>query len=116
VLRRATAPSRLVRLNGRFTIDPATHCVSIDGQALVLSPREFGVMWVLAVNNGHHLATDDLSQRVLSGTADRARSEIHVLISTLRAKLRLAGNIVWIETIARKGYALRCRDHRHPNP
>ena len=61
------APEPLVV--GDITVDPGAHTVSVAGQAVDLTPREFDLLCALALSAGHVLSVDDIITR--SGGAIR---------------------------------------------
>jgi two-component system KDP operon response regulator KdpE len=93
VLRRAAGPaaeqSGVLRL-GDLQIDVGSHAVSVHGQPVHLTPREFEVLKVLVAHAGR-LVTHGRLLRAVWGTAyaDEAHY-VHVYISQIRRKLAAA--------------------------
>ncbi|MDH4137870.1 MAG: response regulator transcription factor [Anaerolineae bacterium] len=81
----AQGPARLVV--GDLTIDPAAHTVTVSGQAIDLSPREFDVLYTLALEAGHVVSIDDLLARVWGAEYAGEPQVVYVHIRWLREKL-----------------------------
>ncbi len=110
VLRRAGATrvaaipvEPLVR--GDLMIDPAAHQVSLGGKPLILSPKEFDVLSILAANAGKVLATNDILSRVWGAEFDGQPQVVYVHIRWLREKLEDDKNgTPRIQTVRGVGY------------
>ena len=59
-----TLMRRSLAFNGDLVLDPAAHLVTLKGQAVDLSPREFALLHTLALEAGHVVTVDDLLARV----------------------------------------------------
>jgi len=105
VLRRAhpdqTTPVMTV---GPITLDAARHAVNLNGQALVLTPKEFDLLQALLESAGRVLSREYLLNRVWGyARADVIESRtVDVHVRRLRAKLGEAGNR--IATVKSVGY------------
>ena len=105
VLRRAhpdqTTPVLTV---GPITLDAARHAVNLNGQALVLTPKEFDLLQALLESAGRVLSREYLLNRVWGyARADVIESRtVDVHVRRLRAKLGEAGNR--IATVKSVGY------------
>ena len=97
------------RAGGRVTVDPGSHVLAVDGHRMTLPAREFGVVWVLVEYFGRAVASKELALRVLGDDSKQACAEMHVLVATLRRKLRTLGGAAVIETAAGLGYSLVVR-------
>jgi len=92
VLRRTSgikdAPSGLTEVNlGDLYINPAAHQVSLNGQELNLSPKEFDLLYLLASNSGKVLTTNDILTRVWGAEFEGQPQVVYVHIRWLREKL-----------------------------
>jgi len=92
VLRRAApAPSPAMEPSllvvDDLEIDRAAHTVTVGGQAVELSPREFDVLHALAVETGRVVSVDDLLARVWGAEYVGEPQVVYVHIRKLREKL-----------------------------
>jgi DNA-binding response OmpR family regulator len=72
---------------GDLVIDPAAHVVILAGQPLELSPLEFSLLHVLAMEAGHVVAVDELLSRVWGAEYSGESQVVYVHIRWLREKL-----------------------------
>ncbi len=92
VLRRAqsalapAAPPTTLTI-GDLTIDPQGHTVTLRGQPIELPPREFDLLYALALEAGHVVPIDDLLTRVWGAEYDGEPQVVYVHIRWLREKL-----------------------------
>jgi DNA-binding response OmpR family regulator len=70
-----------------LTIDPAAHSVTVAGRAVELPPREFDVLYALALEAGHVVSVDDLLARVWGAEYTGEPQVVYVHIRWLREKL-----------------------------
>jgi DNA-binding response OmpR family regulator len=92
VLRRSqpspgSAPELAPLIVGDLTVDPAAHTVTLGGQAVALSPREFDLLSALALEAGRVVSTDDLLARVWGAEYQGEPQVVYVHIRWLREKL-----------------------------
>lgn len=91
VLRRAqrTAPSPEPGplVVGDLTIDPLAHTVTLQGRPVELPPREFDLLYVLALDAGHMVSVDDLLARVWGAEFAGEPQVVYVHIRWLREKM-----------------------------
>lgn len=117
VLRRApsaqgAAPARPDRGDpvlrvGDLTIDPSAVVVTLAGQPLQLSPREFDLLHVLALNAGKVLSVEDILAQVWGAEYFGEPQVVYVHIRWLREKLEEdPGKPARIVTVRGKGYKL----------
>jgi phosphate regulon transcriptional regulator PhoB len=105
VLRRSHPdPSPPVLTVGPITLDAARHAVSLNGQAIVLTPKEFDLLQALLEAAGRVLSREFLLNRVWGyARADVIESRtVDVHVRRLRAKLGDAGSR--IATVKSIGY------------
>ncbi len=87
VLRRVDAPGRPVIEVGRIRVDLERSSVTVDGELVHLTPHEFKILRLLALNEGK-LLTHRAILRDVWGPAYGAESNyLHVYVSQLRRKL-----------------------------
>jgi len=92
VLRRAASPPSPAREPaplkvGDLVIDPVAHTVTVGGRAVELAPREFDVLYALALEAGHVVSVDDLLTRVWGAEYAGEPQVVYVHIRWLREKL-----------------------------
>ncbi len=108
ILRRTTAAAaspgdRLVV--GPIAIDRAAHRVSIDGNAIELTPTEYKLLLMLAERRGRVQGRSQLLESVWDAAPDIQTRTVDMHVQRLRAKLGPAGEL--IETVRGFGYRLR---------
>jgi DNA-binding response OmpR family regulator len=72
---------------GDLTIDPATHIVTWCGRVVELAPREFDLLYALALEPGRVTSVDDLLARVWGAEYVGEPQVVYVHIRWLREKL-----------------------------
>ncbi len=91
VLRRTQAPTATVGpaplIAGDLTIDPLAHKVTVQGRPIELPPREFDLLYALALDAGHMVSVEDLLARVWGAEYAGEPQVVYVHIRWLREKL-----------------------------
>ena len=92
VLRRTSAPAESVLhpapiVTGGIAIDPGGHTVTLDGHTVELSPREFDLLYALALDVGRVVSVDELLARVWGAEFSGESQVVYVHIRWLREKL-----------------------------
>jgi len=91
VLRRAApAPAPAPRpalAVGDLVIDPVAHTVTVGGRTVELAPREFDLLYALALEAGRVVSVDDLLARVWGAEYAGEPQVVYVHIRWLREKL-----------------------------
>jgi len=72
---------------GNLTIAPSAHSVFLNDHAIELSPREFDLLYTLAVNAGRVVTVDDLLSRVWGAEFAGEPQVVYVHIRWLREKI-----------------------------
>lgn len=93
---------------GRMVVDPTAHEVSVDGRAVELTPREFGLLVELCEARGKLLSREHLLARVWGVNFEGGARTVDVHVRRLRAKL---GNALPLVTIRGRGYKLLAPGH-----
>ena len=112
VLRRAAPASSPTKESsplvvGDLEIDPAAHTVTVGGQVVELSPREFGVLHALAVEAGRVISVDQLLARVWGAEYAGELQVVYVHVRKLREKIEDdPGHPQRIVTVRGVGYKL----------
>jgi DNA-binding response OmpR family regulator len=103
-LARRAHPARPPELQaGEVVIDTAARRARRGRQVIDLTPKEFGVLEVLAAADGRVVSAEELLERVWDENADPFTHAVKITVSRLRAKL---GTPSPIETVARSGYRI----------
>lgn len=103
VLRRSSKSAPVVEYMG-ISIDTDKRSVDVNGKAVVLTYKEFELLYYLLVNKGIVLDRDKIMSNVW-GTQFRGETRtVDVHIRSLRQKLGDAGN--YIETVRNVGYRI----------
>jgi DNA-binding response OmpR family regulator len=90
VLRRASpaaGPVAVPLTVGDLTIDPVAHTVTVGGQAVELTPREFDLLHALAMEAGSVVSVDDLLGQVWGAEYVGEPQVVYVHVRWLREKL-----------------------------
>jgi DNA-binding response OmpR family regulator len=101
--RRAHPAVPPVLRHGDLEVDTAARRARRSGRELELSPKEFGVLEMLAASAGRVVSAEELLERVWDEFADPFTSAVKTTVSRLRGKL---GDPPLIETVARSGYRI----------
>jgi DNA-binding response OmpR family regulator len=93
---------------GDLVIDPAAHTVILNGAPVELRPREFDILYTLALEAGHVLTVDDLLNRVWGAEYSGESQNVYVYIRWLREKIEAdPQNPRRIVTVRGVGYKLQ---------
>ena len=105
VLRRAgISPAETEHRLDRLRVLPGKHQVTVDGQAVPLTNKEFRLLELLMEANGAVLTRSVLMDRIWGQGGGQENRTLDVHIRTLRAKLGEAGK--YIETVRGVGYRI----------
>jgi DNA-binding response OmpR family regulator len=86
-----------------LVVDTAQRRAWRAGMPLELSPKEFGVLELLAAAQGRAVSAEELLERVWDEFADPFTTAVKITVSRLRAKL---GDPPLIETVPKSGYRI----------
>ena len=100
LLRRRAGRATPVIAIGPLTLDPASHAVHLDGAAVNLSAREFGVLHALLESPGVPLSRAQLEDRLYGWEEEIGSNAVEVHIHALRRKL----GSDWIRNVRGVGY------------
>lgn len=112
ILRRTALPrpspaSGCLRFPG-LSLDSQSYQVTLEGQPLHLTPREFDLLWQLARSPNRVFSREELLDAVWEDEGDYCLRTIDSTIERLRSKLRPTFPQPWqIETIRGRGYRFR---------
>jgi DNA-binding response OmpR family regulator len=97
---------------GDLTIDAAAHSVTVAGRSVDLSPREFELLYALALEAGQVISADDLLARVWGAEYQGQPQVVYVHIRWLREKIEeIPGQPRRIVTVRGVGYKLETQEN-----
>mgnify|MGYP000892260702 CR=1 FL=1 len=92
-------------IQGNLSIDAAGHQVLLGGEPIYLSPKEFDLLYLLVLNAGKVLSTEDILNRVWGAEFEGQPQVVYVHIRWLREKLGdTHNNAPMIQTVRGIGY------------
>jgi two-component system copper resistance phosphate regulon response regulator CusR len=91
---------------GRLMLDTATQLARVDDNVLTLTPKEYALLDLLVRRKGHVMSRAVIFEQLYESDSTASDTVIEVLMSTLRAKLSLAGLPDLIETRRGFGYVV----------
>jgi DNA-binding response OmpR family regulator len=83
----SSSPQPATVVVGNLAIDASTHTVALKGETVDLPPREFDLLYALALEAGRVLSVDDLLARVWGAEYLGEAQVVYVHIRWLREKL-----------------------------
>jgi DNA-binding response OmpR family regulator len=113
VLRRSARPESVARLEefGPYSFDKMTDTVTLNGEHITLTAREFGLAQMLFRNPHRALSRAYILETLWNSVADLPTRTLDMHISRIRAKLRLnPENGYRLQTIFGYGYRLETFD------
>ena len=103
LLRRTQREADIYRC-GVLTVDQTRHTVTVNGQEVILTQKEFEVLCLLLKNKGQVLSRERLIEDVWGYAFTGESRTVDVHVRTLRQKLGEAG--AYIETVRGYGYKI----------
>lgn len=94
---------------GRLTLDTVHQQLRVDGELVLLPPREFGVLEALLLNAGRVVSKDRIAQRLTADSGELAEKAIEVYVHRLRRRFDALG--LRIRTVRGLGYLLESAGH-----
>ncbi|MGW8248206.1 MAG: response regulator transcription factor [Acidiferrobacterales bacterium] len=92
---------------GTYHLDPKTHTISVNGEAIELTSREFDLAWFLFRNSGRVLSRGHILEAVWGSSPDLNTRTVDTHISRLRKKLNIGEENGWrLKAIYQHGYRL----------
>ena len=90
-----------------YAIDPGRRRVTLNGQEIVLTEREFDLALFLFRRRGRIVSRDSLLENVWNLPGDVATRTVDTHVSRLRKKLELGGEYGWrLSAVYQHGYRL----------
>jgi DNA-binding response OmpR family regulator len=102
VLRRVRPDSEVTR-HGPLTVDMRTRKVSVSGQEVALTPKEFDILECLAADPGRVVSRQEILESAWDAHWYGPSKVLDVHVAALRKKLGLPG---LIETVYGRGFRL----------
>lgn len=102
LIRRHAGRARPEMRLASLTLDPVKRGVSLDGQPVSLSQREFDLLECLLENPGAVLSREELEDRIYGWDEEIGSNAVEVHLHNLRRKLGTA----WIKNVRGVGYKL----------
>jgi DNA-binding response OmpR family regulator len=81
------ASDTLPLIYGDLIIDPPAHTVLVAGRSIDLPPKEFDMLYILALEAGHVVSTEDLLARVWGAEFQGEPQVVYVYMRWLREKV-----------------------------
>ena len=92
---------------GRLAVDLASRTVTVEGQPLKVTAKEYGILELLALRRGTTLSKEVFLDHLYGGIDEPEQKIIDVFICKLRKKIQAVGGGPGIETVWGQGYVLR---------
>lgn len=100
LLRRQRGQAQPLLGVGGLQLDPASHAVTLDGEAVKLSAREFALLHALLEHPGRPLSRSQLEERLYGWNQEVESNAVEVHIHALRRKL----GTHWVRNLRGVGY------------
>ncbi len=107
IVRRARGHAASEIRVGRLALDLASRTVTVDGQPLKVTAKEYGILELLALRRGTTLSKEVFLDHLYGGRDEPEQKIIDVFICKLRKKIQALGGGPGIETVWGQGYVLR---------
>ncbi len=108
LVRRSRGHAASVIRAGRMAVDLAARTVEIDGKPLGVTPKEYGILELLALRRGTTLTKETFLDHLYGGLDEPEQKIIDVFVCKLRKKIAHAagGGDTGIRTVRGQGYTL----------
>ena len=108
IVRRSKGHAQSVIETGRLAVNLDARTVSVDGEPLHLTAKEYGILELLSLRKGQTLTKEQFLNHLYGGIDEPELKIIDVFICKLRKKLAAAsGGLGYIGTVWGRGYVLR---------
>src|SRR3546814_522122 len=108
IVRRSKGHAQSSIRTGRLSVNLESQTVEVDGKALHLTGKEYGILELLSLRKGTTLTKEMFLNHLYGGMDEPELKIIDVFVCKLRKKLALAtGGENYIETVWGRGYVLR---------
>jgi DNA-binding response OmpR family regulator len=99
------APTRALTL-GALALDPPSHCATLDGKDIQLTPKEFDILEFFMRHPGHVFSAETILDRLWQNSTEVSPDIVRVYIKRLREKLDKHGRGSLIKNVHSVGYKL----------
>lgn len=106
LLRRDTVAAGAELTIGPLCLDTRRHEVTLDGEPVTLTAKEFALLRYFMTNPGEVISQEELLEHVWDENADPFTNTVRVTVGTLRRKLEAVRPDALIETVVGRGYRL----------
>ena len=107
LLRRDPIERPAVLASGSLLLDPARKQVTVDGEPVELSAKEFALLELFLRHPGEVLSRSQILDHVWDFAYDGGSNVVDVYVRYLREKLDRRFGTDWVETVRGHGYRLR---------
>jgi DNA-binding response OmpR family regulator len=107
LLRRSPRPLHATLKAGDVEMDRTTHRVTVGGEPLALSPKEFALLEYLLVRKDEVVSRGEITEHVWDDSFDSFANVIDVTVHRLRKKIDGARPARLLHTVKGAGYVLR---------
>lgn len=108
-LQRRAAPPSIPTSIGDLLHDPLAHSVAFNGRNLLLTPKEYAILSLLAALPGEVVMRAHLADQVWQADLIAIDNLIDVHVKNLRRRITSAGSSVMVETVRGQGFRLAYR-------
>ncbi len=115
LVRRSRGLAQSVITTGNLSLNLATKTVTVDGNPLYLTTKEYAMLELLALRKGITLSKEVFMGHLYGGRDEPELKIVDVFICKLRKKMN-AANAHPIETIWGRGYVLRDPEAKQSSP
>ncbi len=106
IVRRYNGHSDAIIRTGALSINFDTQTVTLGGQQIYLTGREYSILELLALRKGSTLTKDMIMSHLYGGMDEPEIKILDVFVCQLRRKLSSAGGENYIETVWGRGYLM----------
>ncbi len=108
IVRRSRGHAESIIRTGKLAVNLDSRSVTVDGEPLHLTGKEYGILELLALRKGTTLTKEMFLNHLYGGMDEPELKIIDVFVCKLRKKLAKAtGGESYIETVWGRGYVLR---------
>jgi two-component system, cell cycle response regulator CtrA len=108
IVRRSNGHSQSTIRTGKLVVNLDTRLVSVDGQPVNLTNREYAILELLSLRKGTTVTRDTFLNQLYGGMDEPELKTMDVFVCKLRKKLaRATGGSHYIEAVWGHGYTLR---------
>jgi DNA-binding response OmpR family regulator len=102
----ANIPEDMVHIGG-IVMEVGKRRVTLEGEVIALSPREFDVLRIFMQEPGRVFSRDEICERIWNREHEYDTRTVEIFIMRLRKKLCAGGEEPLIETVRGVGYKMR---------